>query len=343
MKFRKAVRKKENGISAVAAACALVGAVAGAGFLSGRELLEFFGGFRIVPLALSGAGFFLGFLLFLRLGARYGGFNGVADALFGKKTSFALKAAALFASFAVATAMLSAFHTEFPECKPFLAALLIVAAAAFSGRGIKGLSAFSAAFTPFLICSAVALILSRGKFSAPESVSVARDFKCAALSCIYVCMNVLSASPVLCELGEKLQTGKKTARAAGLAAAVLTLLAAAILSATGYDKSCYSKPMPLESVLQGGVFFSIISAVGMATTFAVCFYPVFRAAKERGTCAEIAVPFLFFTFSFVRFEKVVRFLYPVAGVRGVAVLVAAAVAAARRPYAEEKRLTLIRR
>lgn len=338
MIFQKAVQKKQSGVGAFSAACALVGAVAGAGFLSGRELLEFFGGFRILPLVLSGAGFFLGFLLFLRLGARYGGFNGVADTLFGKKMSLAVKSAALFASFAVATAMLSAFHSEFPKCKPFLAAALIVAGTAFSGRGIKGLSAFSAAFTPFLLCTAVLLILSRGKFSAPESVSVARDCKSAALSAVYVCMNVLTSSPVLCELGEKLQTNKKTTCAAGLAALILTLLAAAILSVTGFDKSSYSHPMPLESVLQGGVFFSLLSSVGMATTFAVCFYPVFGAAKTKGTCAEIAVPFVFLLCSFVRFEKVVRFFYPVAGVLGGIVLVAAVVAAVCRPYAEERRL-----
>ncbi|MGN1053040.1 MAG: hypothetical protein ACI4SH_06620 [Candidatus Scatosoma sp.] len=329
MKRRKAAREKQSGISAGTAACALVGAVAGAGFLSGRELLEFFGGFRILPLTLSGAGFFLGFLLFLRLGARFGGFNGAAETLFGKRVSRAVKAAALFASFTVGTAMLSAFHTEFPKGKPFLAAALVAAGALFSERGIKGLGAFSAAFTPFLSCSAGILIVSRGKFSAPESVSAARDIKNVALSAVYVCMNVLSASPVLCELGEKLQTDKKTTLAAALAALILTLLAAAILSVTGYDKTCYSHPMPLESVLRGGAFFSVISAVGMGTTFAVCFYPVFRAAKTKGTCAEIAVPFAFFLCSFVGFEKVVRFFYPAAGVLGGVVLVAAAVAAYR--------------
>lgn len=338
--------KSRNGenqreIGAFSAACALVGAVAGAGFLSGRELLEFFGGFRVLPLALSGAGFFLGFLLFLRLGARYGGFNGVADTLFGRKTSSAVKAAALFASFAVGTAMLSAFHTEFPKGKPFLAAALIVASAALSERGIKGISAFSAAFTPFLICSVVVLILSRGKFSAPESVSVGRDVKSAAASAVYVCMNVLSASPVLCELGEKLQTNKKTTHAAGGAALILTLLAAAILSATGYDKSCYSKPMPLESVLRGGAFFSLLSAVGMSATFAVCFYPVFSAAKAKGTCTEIAVPFAFLLCSFMRFEKVVRFFYPAAGMLGGITLVAAAVAAVRQPYERGKNAAFI--
>ena len=56
--------------SVVFSVCTAVGAVAGAGFLSGRELLEFYGGFRLFPLAVSFAAFAGGFFLFLRLGAK---------------------------------------------------------------------------------------------------------------------------------------------------------------------------------------------------------------------------------------------------------------------------------
>ncbi|MFR2944554.1 MAG: hypothetical protein ACLTKZ_05040, partial [Lachnospiraceae bacterium] len=100
--------------SVVFSVCTAVGAVAGAGFLSGRELLEFYGGFRLFPLAVSFAAFAGGFFLFLRLGAKYGGFGNVMRGLFPGAAAHAAKIAALFGSFVVGAATLSALNAAYP-------------------------------------------------------------------------------------------------------------------------------------------------------------------------------------------------------------------------------------
>ena len=61
----------------------MVGTVVGAGFVSGRELLQFFACFRISTIYCAGLLFFLSFLLFVRLGRIFGGFEGVLKGVFG--------------------------------------------------------------------------------------------------------------------------------------------------------------------------------------------------------------------------------------------------------------------
>ena len=348
-------KRTTGGVAVVFSVCTIVGAVAGAGFLSGRELLEFYGGFRVFPLAVSFAAFALGFLLFLRLGANFGGFDGVMRGLFSGDTAQsggsagaawaarAAKGAALFCSFSVGAATLSALHAAYPQGRPFFAVAFVAIALLCTRRGISGLSSFGAVFTPFLIAAVLALIAIRGCFSLPENT----DFLCGArASCagiVYACMNVFAVSPVLCDLGKTLKNKKKTAVAAFGAAGALTLLSAAILSAMSGDKCSYSKPLPLDYVLNGGKFFALLSAIGMLTTFTACFYPAAEAAKSvalragngcagnagagRGTAAKIAAGAAFLIASLLPFEKIVRYFYPIAGVLGAAVIAAAAISA----------------
>lgn len=355
-------RRTTGSVAVVFSVCTIVGAVAGAGFLSGRELLEFYGGFRVFPLAVSFAAYALGFLLFLRLGARFGGFNGMMRGVFcggaisggsfsgGAAQSAgsawaarAAKGAALFCSFSVGAATLSALHAAYPKSQPFFAVAFVAIALLCTRRGISGLSSFGTAFTPFLIAAILALIALRGCFSLPERT----DFLCGARSScagiVYACMNVFAVSPVLCDLGKALKNRNKTALTAFGAAGALTLLSAAILSAVGGDKCSYAKPLPLDYVLNGGRFFALLCAVGMLTTFTACFYPAAEAARcvslrvgdnyaentgaWRETAAKIFAAAAFLIASLLPFEKIVRYFYPIAGVLGAAVIAAAAISA----------------
>lgn len=333
--------------SVVFSVCTAVGAVAGAGFLSGRELLEFYGGFRLFPLAVSFAAFAGGFFLFLRLGAKYGGFGNVMRGLFPGAAAHAAKIAALFGSFVVGAATLSALNAAYPY-KPLPAVLFLLIALLFTRRGISGVSSFGTAFTPFLIVAVLTLIVRRGSFSPPEVT----DFPCAARAAvsaaIYVGMNVFATCPVLCDLGATLAGKKRAAAVSFVSAGLLSLLAAAILSAVSSDKSSYAAPLPLDYVLNGGKFYSLISAVGMLTAFTACFYPVSVAAQKislqkfvkasgvpvaeetfraRKNAAKIVSAAAFFAVSALPFEALVRYFYPVAGVAGAAVIVAALCAA----------------
>ena len=96
--------KKTGGAEALFTA---VGTVIGAGFVSGRELLQFFGCFRLPDLCFAGALFFGGFFLFLKLGGKFGGFEGALAGVFGKFAP-AVKGILLFGSFVSCAGMLSA-------------------------------------------------------------------------------------------------------------------------------------------------------------------------------------------------------------------------------------------
>ena len=60
--------------------------------------------------------------------------------------------------------------------------------------------------------------------------------------------------------------------------------------------------------------------MGTAVTFVCAFYPVSKAAKNRGVGAEVFFAIAFFLCSFLPFEKIVKIFYPVAGVLGGGVI-----------------------
>lgn len=97
----------------------MVGTVIGAGFVSGRELLQFFGCFRISTVYCTGFAFLFSFLLCVRLGKIYGGFEGALKGVFGRLSRF-VKAVILFGSFVSCAGMLSGLNSLLPHAKPFL-------------------------------------------------------------------------------------------------------------------------------------------------------------------------------------------------------------------------------
>lgn len=343
---------RKRSFSCVKTTCTFVGSVAGAGFLSGRELLVFFGGFRIFPLFAGGVAFFFGFYLFLRLGAEYGGFDGAVAAIFGRKISKAVRVSSLYCSFCVGTAMLAAANASYPRFKPFFVALLIVFAVFFTRKGVASLGAFNAVFTPVLIFFVVGCLCGNGAFSAPEHTGVLRGVSDMFSALVYAGMNVFAVMPSACDFGatgaacgaenpERFENRAKNARITGrsgiengenrrrsgtflfvaaLAAMLLCALSALILSVLGSDKSSYSYPLPLEKILGGNGTVSVLSAVGTAVTFVCAFYPVSKAAKNRGAGAEVFSAIAFFLCSFLPFEKIVKIFYPVAGVLGGGVI-----------------------
>lgn len=357
---------RKRSFSCVKTTCTFVGSVAGAGFLSGRELLVFFGGFRIFPLFAGGVAFFFGFYLFLRLGAEYGGFDGVIAAIFGRKISKAVRASSLYCSFCVGTAMLAAANASYPRFKPFFVALLIVFAVFFTRKGVASLGAFNAVFTPVLIFFVVGCLCGNGAFSAPEHTGVLRGVSDMFSALVYASMNVFSVMPSACDFGATgaacgaenpehfenraentrtktritglsgIENGEQQRRngifllVASLSAALLCALSALILSVLGSDKSSYSYPLPLEKILGGNGIVSALSAVGTAVTFVCAFYPISKAAKKRGTGAETFSALAFCLCSFLPFEKIVKIFYPVAGVLGGGVIAYCAVFSLRK-------------
>ncbi|MBQ8885134.1 MAG: hypothetical protein IJY62_02000 [Clostridia bacterium] len=294
----------------------IVGSVMGAGFISGRELIEFFGGF-FLPRTIAATGCFLFFfLLFFRLGAKYGGFSGVLKNLFG---AFALpvKALILFGGFVTAAGMLSAVNELLPRGGVFSAFLLLLLACLIGGRGVKGLGVVNAILTPAVLLGVVFLAVQGGRLSPPEPTDGEILPFLGVL--LYVGMNAFLSMPVLCDLGWTLKKG-----GVGVCGGAAILIGGAIgliLSVLAHDKCSYSKALPLFYVLGGSsAVFSALSFGGIATTLFSSFYPLYRLAGVRGgAVGKTALVGLTFAASFVSFKRIVGEVYPAFGVTGACV------------------------
>ncbi len=87
----------------------IVGTCIGAGFVSGAELVRFFGaeGF-LTPVLLSSFAFYFLLVLALLLGKRYGGYQGATDALF-KRFAPAVRIAVVLFSFIPCAGFIAGF------------------------------------------------------------------------------------------------------------------------------------------------------------------------------------------------------------------------------------------
>ena len=309
---------KKDGAGAVFTA---VGTVVGAGFVSGRELLQFFGCFRLSAVWCAGILFFAGFLLFMRLGRRFGGFEGALKGVFGR-FSRPVKWVILFGSFVSCAGMLSASNALEPQAKPFLSLAFLVVACLVSERGMKGIGVLNLAIVPLVLVCVTVLVASRGALSRPESPEV--NFPALLSVVLYVCLNVFLSMPVLCELGAHTKEG-----GAGLCAAAALIIAAAIgliLSAVCSDKNSYPCDLPLAYILNGAKLFSLLASGGMLTTLISSFYPLYAPAGRRlgfwGKAGLFAAAELC---SFIRFGRIVAEVYPMLGIFGVFVTLASGI------------------
>lgn len=301
----------------------MVGTVVGAGFVSGRELLQFFGSFRLSLVCMAGLLFFAGFFLFVRLGKKFGGFEGAMKGAFGKFAPF-VKAVVLFGSFVSCAGMLSASNALLPRAVPFLSLAFLAVACLVAERGMRGVGALNLIVMPALLLCVAGLVFFRGALSRPEPP--AADFPDLLSVVLYVGMNTFLSMPVLCELGAhaKSSGGFLCAASAFVIAAAVGL----VLSAVCSDKNSYPYDLPLAYVLGGSRLFSALASGGMLTTLVSSFYPLYApAGKKWGAGGKIVLVAAAELCSFVRFRSIVAVVYPMLGAFGT---LACAVAAGGR-------------
>ena len=298
----------------------MVGTVVGAGFVSGRELLQFFACFRISTIYCAGLLFFLSFLLFVRLGRIFGGFEGVLKGVFGK-FSGAVKAAILFGSFVSCSGMLSASNALVPAAKPFLSLAFLAVACFVAERGVKGIGTVNLVVMPLLLISVTALVFSKGALSSSEPPQA--GFPAIFSVFLYICMNNFLSMPILCDLGAELK-----GNASVLCAASGFLISAAvglILSAVCSDKNSYVYDLPLSYILGGVKIFTVLACGGMLTTLLSSFYPLYSlAGKKWGIAGKIALFAVTEGCSFIGFKSIVANVYPALGIFGIAITIFAA-------------------
>lgn len=296
----------------------MVGSVIGAGFVSGRELLQFFGYFRISTVYYTGLLFFFSFLLCVRIGRIYGGFEGALKGIFGR-FSKTVKAVILFGSFVSCAGMLSGLNSLLPQAKPFLSLAFLVFACFVSEKGVGGIGTVNLIVMPAVLVSVVVLIFSFGALSPSEPPEA--SFGTILSVYLYISMNTFLSMPVLCDLGAELKD-RAASRCCLISALIIALGIGLILSAVCSDKASFSFDLPLSYVLGGVKFFPIIAGGGMLTTLLSSFYPLYTlVGRKFGTAGKWVLFAVTECCSFIGFKNIVATVYPALGIFGMAMTV----------------------
>lgn len=329
----------------------LFGAVVGAGFMTGAELVRFFPLRAAFAHAAVAAGLFAAcFLLLFDAGRKCGGFEGALRCC--GRAAPVFRALLHFASFITCAAMLAgldgAVRTSFGLRYALPVAALCALPAMFfvARRGVRGVAALSAVLVPVMAAMFAARagdIPAGFTSSSPQSA-----FTSLTGVCLYAAMNCFLAAPLACDAGrEGAGRGGCIAAAALIGFCIAAALGAVARAGTAGEE------MPFLAAGGGGLT-AVACICAVLTTLFSSFYPLARAAEqysaekggkerhkkrkeehtagaERGTKESRALPVReraaavqaglcagAFLLSLCGFSGIVRAVYPLIGMAGAA-------------------------
>lgn len=258
-------------------AFSLFGAVVGAGFMTGAELVRFFPLCAAFAHAAVAAGLFAAcFLLLFDAGRKCGGFEGALRCCGCAAPVF--RALLHFASFITCAAMLAgldgAVRTGFGLRYALPAAALCALPAMFfvARRGMRGVAALSAALVPVM---AAVFAARAGDIPAGFTPSSPQDaFTSLTGVCLYAAMNCFLAAPLACDAGrEGAGRGGCIAAAALIGFCIAAALGAVARAGTAGEE------MPFLAAGGGGLA-AVACICAVLTTLFSSFYPLARAAEQ---------------------------------------------------------------
>ncbi len=289
----------------------IVGGTIGAGFISGAELVRFFGEERfLLPLILSAILFFLLSSLYLLLGKKYGGFRGVLG-LFGRGRGF-VHALFLVCAFVSAAGMLAGLDALKPQWTPLLSLAGLALSVFFLAKGMRGIGILNLILVPVLLLFVFFCGGGRHAFFYPAGRDIPFGWT------LYAAMNALLIAPVLMDAGLKL---KKPVLSAFFASFAIALAGVCILSRVyGEGSAAIRAEMPFLYAV-GGRFFCVAVALAILTSLVSSLYAPLSACDvlsgKKKIAAKGGVLLAAFLLSRVGLSGIVSVLYPVIGVAGV--------------------------
>lgn len=309
----------------LSAVCVILGSIIGAGFVTGKEIFNFFYG--VNPLIAGICSFVLFSLVFsfvfvISSSQRAHSINQLLKKVYGR-LSLPIEYFIVLCYFLVLSTMLSGANLclsqviGINERLPLFSALTAVVAGCALFHGIKGIKLVNAVCVPIILLFTV--IACTGNH--PESsLSVSPVSPCIA----YACFNCLMSLGIVISLSRDL-TVKQGILTALISSAVIAFLILIIASKLN-DEVYALTPMPLLAIAKGYgnavyVLASLILYVSVLTSIVSGAYPVINAVlplvKSKQT-ATVSVMFFAVLFSMMGFEFIVDRLYPVMAVFGVA-------------------------
>lgn len=285
----------------------------GAGFISGREIVAFFGTESFLPFIT--ASFFLLAALF------YLAYSGEEKAWL-KQENKAFDVAAVISSFISACGVLAGldflFKTYFACGFPVLSTLSLCVASAVAIKGVKGVEKFTLAAVPVIIVIIVYLIFNRGEtdFSTGK-VSV---IKSGVKTLLYASMNFFVNLPALKDCAYRKSTKARVVSAV-LSAFILCFLAA-IIAAAIKAAATENYDAPLLFAVGLAPVFSVALFFALETSLFSAYYPAFYLCEKKfGATGGVCVAIAAFTVSRLGVKGIIDGLYPVIGAFGTAYVI----------------------
>lgn len=319
------------------------GALIGAGFASGQELLQFF----ITYGSLGFGGIFCAGLFFsllswrlLTISRRFKltSFSDLARLLCGRKTALFFEYAVFFFLFAVFAIMIAGAGSAAErllalparQCAIFFTFLVLLA----STKGFSGVAKINAFLTPFL--AAIILTVSLSSLSyhhfSLESIRQAAAYSNQPaphwlLACIsYAAYNMILASAILVPLGGKtaVPSGKPVFICASLlGGAILAVLSFLIVcTLLAHSPAILAEPFPMLTISctqnkLHAILYILVLASAMFTTSLSCLYACADKVSSLLPAGKFACAFLIaalaLCFSKIGFSQLIAVLFPFFG------------------------------
>lgn len=319
---------KRHSCKAIQNAMLLVGTVLGGGFVSGKELIKFYGGsgraFLLCSI-LTGIGYALIVLLVMKCSKREDRY----ELSFLSKTAFS-KCSRLFdvflliCYFILMSAMLAATESMFDT--PFPTIICMVLCFVFVQAGLDGLKGINCILVPFIL--AFLLFVSVTSIARPDTsgpvwaLSEKGLFASLADTLLYISMNMLTTCGVLAEGAKDLSKREVNVCAVlfGVIMFILVYLVGRAVLSAGAAVTASDLPILDLSGRFGSVFqlvFKIVLLFGIFTTLISSAYPM-SAYFKRGPkwLYNLLVLAAAYGFSRLGFSVIVEAVYPVMGLMG---------------------------
>lgn len=301
-----------------------VGSVIGAGFISGRELVGFFGSENFFfPLIFTTVGFFLCLSVLYTLGNRYVTLSSLNKSLLNGSKYFDY--AVYFSSFVSVCGLLAVLDEvgngiTFFNGFPILSFAAIIVLSTVSRYGIRGVEKISIVLVPVIIVAVNVLVFVNGNFS----FTGAEVFSTGGVKTVlYVAMNCFINLPAIVDVA-----GKKNKKflyfSAAVVSTILFVQAFLILSVVK-TAGTFQSAMPLYDALKSGKYIGVYTLCVLAavtSSLVSAYYPLYSSARRKGGALGVALLGISaFVCSRLGLKNIVDYVYPVVGAAGTLYLI----------------------
>ena len=316
-----------------------LGAIIGAGFISGAELIAFFGvkGYLLPSVLFSVIFLIIIIALFITFKSKK--YEIKNNALDSSQEKFGFRGAV---SVVFTASMLAGLNDLSKELNivvkfPLFPVIAMVLITIFSKRGIKGIERFNLIAMPIVILAVNLVIFSSKNISVDTSLDI--TFNKVKNCVLYAFMNVYICIPAMrdCVVAKN---KKSLIISSFFSTAILLFEILLIISAIRFSGVNSGGGLPIFLVAESGIKRKVIILsilVCTLTSAFISYYPAYKtASKKSGKFGALMLAILTLSISFIGLDNIVKFIYPIIGGAGLVSAVKILLGIKNFDYADNK-------